>query len=296
MTTRQDFWLQGNRVGVLLIHGLTGTPSEMRSVARDLHAAGYTVHAVQLAGHCGDVDDLLATGWRDWYQSVVKAAERLREQVDYLFVGGLSMGAVLALKYASEYSVSGVLVYGVTFRYDGWGISPMTQFLAPWVLPLIGYLGVGRNRMFNEVEPYGIRNEKLRRRIVQSMQSGDSAAAGLPGNPWPSLSEMTHLSREVRRSLWKVIAPCLVIHAEHDDVAHYRNAQLVRDKVSGPVDMVLLKNSYHMITIDNDRDEVVARSVQFIASHATYEPAISYTDSRLSGLSPQYHLPGYTLQ
>lgn len=281
MIQRNDFTLEGNRVGILLIHGLTGTPSEVRSLARDLNDAGYTVHAVQLAGHCGDVEDLLATNRHDWYQSVVDAAERLRENVDYLFVGGLSMGAVLALRYASDYPVDGVLVYSVTFRYDGWGISPFAQFAAPWLLPLLTGLGVGRNRMFLEAEPYGIQNEKLRRRIVQSMQSGDSSAAGLPGNPWPSLTELIALSREVRRNLWKVTAPCLVVHAEHDDIAHRRNAQLVCDNVSGPVDMVLLKNSYHMITIDNDRRELVTRSLAFIAEQLNPQQSVHTFDSPL---------------
>lgn len=266
MIERHDYLLPGNRVGVLLIHGLTGTPTEMRGVARELNRAGFTVCGMQLAGHCGDVDDLIATGWRDWYQSVVDAAQKLREQVDYLYIGGLSMGAVLALKYAADFpqQVQGVLVYGATFRYDGWSIPAMSQFLAPWFLPLAGFLRIGRRRMFNEEPPYGIRNEQLRQRIAQSMLGGDSGAAGLPGNPWPSLSEMTHLSRNVRRSLHKITAPCLILHAEEDDIAHRRNGELVRDNVSGPAEMVLLKNSYHMITIDNDRRELIARSVDFI--------------------------------
>lgn len=269
MIEHHDFLLLGNRIGVLLIHGLTGTPTEMRGVGRELNRAGFTVYGMQLAGHCGDVDDLIATRWSDWYQSVIAAAEKLREQVDYLFVGGLSMGAVLALKYASDFprNVQGVLVYGATFRYDGWSIPAMSQFLAPWFLPLAGFLRIGRHRMFNEEPPYGIRNEQLRKRISQSMLSGDSGAAGLPGNPWPSLSEMIHLSRNVRKSLHKVTSPCLILHAQEDDIAHRRNGELVRDNVSGPVEMVLLKNSYHMITIDNDRRELITRSVDFIQHH-----------------------------
>lgn len=276
MIGNHEIHLAGNRTGVLLIHGLTGTPSEMRDVARRLHAGGgYTVHCVQLAGHCGNVDDLIATGWRDWYQSVVDAAARLRQEVDYLFVGGLSMGAVLALKYASAHPVSGVLVYGATFRADGWSVPPSARLLAPLLLPLATRLRIGRRRMVNEAEPYGIRNETLRRRIAKAMLGGDSGAAGLPGNPWPSLSEMVRLSRNVRRNLWRVADPCLILHAEHDDVAHRRNALLVRDRVSGPCELALLKNSYHMITIDNDRDELVSRSLAFIARNACAAPALA---------------------
>lgn len=266
MIEPNDFLLPGGRTGILLIHGLTGTPAEMRPIARQMNQAGFTVYSMQLAGHCGDVNDLVATRWQDWYQSVVDAADSLRHQVERLFVGGLSMGALLALKYAEDYParVQGVLVYGATFRYDGWSIPRLSTFLAPWVLPLANYLRIGRHHMIDEEPPYGIRNQSLREKIVQRMQNGDSGAAGLPGNPLASLGELVHLSRHVREALPKITAPCLILHAENDDIAHCRNGELVRDNVSGPVEMVLLKNSYHMITIDNDRREVAQRSIAFI--------------------------------
>ena len=269
MINHHDFMLEGGRVGILLIHGLTGTPTEMRGVGREFNRAGYTVYGMQLAGHCGDDEDLIATTWKDWYQSVIEAAEKLRRQVDYLFVGGLSMGAVLALKYASDYpsQVQGVLVYGATFRMDGWTVPTFSRLIAPWFLTLVDILHIGRHRVFNEAPPYGIRNEQLRRKISQSMLGGDSGAAGLPGNPWPSLSQLVYLTRNVRHSLPNVVAPCLILHAENDDIAHHRNGELVRDNVSGPVEMVLLKNSYHMITIDNDRRELVSRSITFVRQH-----------------------------
>jgi len=284
---RHDFLLEGNRVGILLIHGLTGTPSEMRGVARELNQAGYTVSGMQLAGHCGDVDDLIATSWKDWYQSVVDAADALLQRVDYLYVGGLSMGAVLALKYASDFpaKVQGILGYGPTFRYDGWTIPPYARVLAPIVLPLASALGIGKKRMFNEEPPYGIRNEALRQKISQSMLSGDSGAAGLAGNPWPSLSEMVYLSRNVRKALPAVTSPCLLLHAEDDDIAHYRNSTLVRDNVSGPVEMILLKNSYHMITIDNDRKELVSRSIEFIQN------SLPASDTGLSDVAKEQTTP-----
>nr|WP_255557242.1 alpha/beta fold hydrolase [Sodalis sp. dw_96] len=249
-----------------MIHGLTGTPTEMRGVGREFNRAGFTVYGMQLAGHCGDVDDLIATNWKDWYQSVVDAADKLRSQVDYLYVGGLSMGAVLALKYAADFPerTQGVLVYGATFRFDGWTVPLISRMLAPCFLTLVDILHLGRGRIFNEEPPYGIRNEQLRRKVSQSMLSGDSGAAGLAGNPWPSLSQLVYLTRNVRQSLPKITSPCLVLHAENDDIAHRRNGELVRDNVSGPVKMVLLKNSYHMITIDNDRRELVSRSITFM--------------------------------
>jgi len=258
-----DFFFPGGRSGVLLIHGLTGTPMEMRLLGKGLNRAGFTVHGMQLAGHCGSTEDLLATGWRDWYASVEQAADNLLGKVDHLFVGGLSMGALLALKLAAERprQVSGVGVYGATFRYDGWSIPWLARL--SFMLPLLKKFGIGRHRSFMEQPPYGIRDERLRAQISSAMLSGDSVAAGLPGNPWYSLAELHELATSVRRELPRVVAPCLVAHASEDDVASIRNAQLVMREVSAPSELLLLKDSYHMITVDKERRTLIEHSATF---------------------------------
>ncbi|HEY0197380.1 MAG TPA: alpha/beta fold hydrolase [Rhodanobacter sp.] len=274
MIQQTDFFFEGGRSGVLLIHGLTGTPTEMRLLGKGLNNAGFTVHGMQLAGHCGNVEDLLATGWRDWYASVEKAAEELRGKVDQLFVGGLSMGALLALKLAADRPqlIAGVGVYAATFRYDGWSIpwSGRLSFLLPW----FKRFGIGRHRSFIEQPPYGIRDERLRAQISTAMLGGDSAAAGLPGNPWHSLADMRELAADVRKRLPKVTAPCLVVHASEDDVASVRNAELVIRNVSAPTELLLLKNSYHMITIDKDRRTLIERSANFFERVAAADRAL----------------------
>lgn len=263
MIRSADFLLEGDRRGVLLIHGLTGTPMEMRLLAKGLNNAGFTVYGMQLAGHCGDVDDLLATGWRDWYASVEAAADRLLKKVDHLFVGGLSMGALLSLYLAAmrPEQIAGVGVYGATFRYDGWNI-PWTARLS-FLLPLVKKLGLGRSRVFLEQHPYGLRDERLRTQVEAAMRSGDSTVAGLLGNPWHSLAELHELSKHVRRLLPEVTAPCLVAHASEDDVASTWNADQVMRGVSGPAELLLLEDSYHMITIDRERRTVIERSARF---------------------------------
>jgi carboxylesterase len=272
-----DFFFEGGRSGVLLIHGLTGTPMEMKLLGKGLHRAGFTVHGMQLAGHCGDVDDLLATGWRDWYASVEQAADAMLGKVDQLFVGGLSMGALLALKLAADRPgrIAGVGVYGATFRYDGWSIPPLARL--SFLLPLLKKLGIGRGRSFMEQPPYGIRDERLRAQVSTAMLSGDSAAAGLPGNPWYSLAEMYGLAASVRRQLRQVTAPCLVAHASDDDVASLKNAELVMREVNAPAELLLLDDSYHMITIDKERRTLIDRSAAFfdgiVASSGTQRAA-----------------------
>ena len=263
MIQNVEFRLEGGRAGVMLIHGLTGTPAEMRLVGRGLNRAGFDVYGMQLAGHCGDADDLIATGWKDWYASVQAAAERYAQELDHLFVAGLSMGAVLALKLAADRPdlVKGVGVYGATFRYDGWA-TPWYSKLS-FMLPLIDRLGIGKRLMVHENEPYGLRDERIRAQVSAQMLGGDSAAAGLPGNPWPSLAQMYEMAAVVKRDLPKVTAPCLIAHAVEDDIASLENARLVERAVSGPVEMLLLEDSYHMITIDRERRLLIDRSADF---------------------------------
>jgi len=273
MIKASDYALQGGRSGVLLIHGLTGTPAEMRFVAKGLHRAGFTVHGMQLAGHCGGDDDLLNTGWRDWSDSVDAAATRLARQVDHLFVAGLSMGAVLALHLAARRpgQVHGLGLYGTTFAYDGWAIPRMARL--SFLLPYVCAMGIGRRRSFMEAFPYGIKDERIRKRTVGAMLSGDSAAAGLPGNPWPSLAEFYRLAKRVRKELAGVQAPCLAVHASEDDVSSVHNVEIVRRGVSAPVETVLLEDSYHMVTVDQQRDVLIERSARFFSAIAVHRVA-----------------------
>jgi carboxylesterase len=266
MIKTSDYLMQGGRDGVLLIHGLTGTPAEMRFVAKGLHSAGFTVYGMQLAGHCGDIADLLATGWSDWSASVDAAATKFSAQVDKLFVAGLSMGAVLALQLAARRprEVRGLGLYGTTFRYDGWAIPRIARLA--FLLPYVTALGIGKNRSFMETFPYGIKDERIRNRIAGAMLSGDSAAAGLPGNPWPSLAEFYRLAASVRARLSHVHAPSLIVHAREDDVSSLRNVEIVRQGVSGTTELLLLEDSYHMVTVDQQREVLIKRTAEFFSA------------------------------
>src|SRR5207245_11689799 len=113
--------LAGVDRGLLLINGLGATPTEIRYVAQGLARAGYTVNVPQLAGHCGTADDLKTTGWADWYESVEEEHGLLRAECETIVVGGLSMGAVLALHHAARYprDVVALALYAPSLWLDG---------------------------------------------------------------------------------------------------------------------------------------------------------------------------------
>ncbi|WP_325343048.1 alpha/beta hydrolase [Xylophilus sp.] len=274
--TANEFFLEGEgeagRTGVLLVHGLTGTPNEMRTLGRGLHRAGFTVYAVELAGHCGTEDDLVATRWQDWYASVEAGALRLAARVDRVLVAGLSMGALLALRLAARQPerIAGVAALAPIFRHDGWSMPAYTRL--SFLLRAFKALRIGRRGCFTEQPPYGIKDEALRARIVAQMNSGDSTAAGLPGNPWWAVAEMHKLAADVlHHELRRIQQPCLVIHAAEDDVAKLSNAQDIVRRVP-QAELVVLHDSYHLIVIDRERRTVIARTADFVGRVAGIAP------------------------
>jgi carboxylesterase len=266
MTTDASFWFDGGRDGVLLIHGLTGTPTEMRFIGKEFNNAGYTVYGMQLAGHCGTEEDLLNTGWRDWYHSVEAAYRHLARRCDRVFVGGLSMGAVLAMHLAAnlpERAIDGLALYSTTLWYDGWNINRFS-----FLLPLILRLPYGTRYSFWEEEPYGIKDERLRKVVAAKMLGGDAAGGGLPVIRGQSLKELRRLVRRVKREMPSIVTPTLVIHAAEDDVTSVSNAEFIERSLAGPVRKIILEDCYHMITVDRQRREVAAYTTDFFNSLA----------------------------
>ena len=103
----EEFLLEGtNNKGVLLIHGYTGTPAEMRLLGDHLHQEGYTVLGVLLPGHGTKPENLNETNWQDWYAAAEEGFKRLEESCSEVMVAGLSMGGLLAIKVAAELPVS----------------------------------------------------------------------------------------------------------------------------------------------------------------------------------------------
>lgn len=253
---------EGGDTGVLLIHGLGGTPIEMRFVAQGLARAGFTVYCCQLAGHCGTPDELRHSHREQWRNSVLAALEKLRARCSTVLAGGLSMGALLALDVAQRRpdDVHGLLLFAPSFRLDGWAMGWMSKYVLPMVRPT-PYVS---NVYMKEHAPYGIKDERIRAFVVKSMQSGDSSTAGVFSTPLHSFAHFSALSARVKRQLPKIKAPALVLHPRDDDMASLDNAIIVQKNLGGRVEVVVLDDSYHIITLDRQRHLVVEKSVAFV--------------------------------
>ena len=262
------FVLGTGEVGVLLIHGLTGTPTELRRVAQGLARDGTcTVYVPTLAGHCGDNSDLQATGWRDWYEGVRKTFTGIRQRHRQVFVGGLSMGAVMSMYLASEHQgqVTGLLMYSTTLRYDGWSINKLA-----FMTPLLMKIPFGVHLCsFEEKPPYGIKNQRLRAIVERQMKAGESSNAGLLTMEGVTVRELHRMNAVVKKRMPSITTPALVVHSIEDDITSRWNADYVERHLGGPVTKVLLDNCYHMITVDLQYRSVIELSDAFIKKNSS---------------------------
>lgn len=255
--------LVGGDHAVLLLHGLQGLPAEMLPLAKRLHQAGYTVRVPHIKGYGhfpGDTARSVTT-WQDWHREAQEEFHALKRQYRTVSVGGLCIGAVLALSIASEpgNEVSALSLLSTTLFYDGWSI-PWYRFL----LPLGYYTPFRFIYAYREREPFGLKNPQLRRWVAREVMHKSSSIAGASCLTLPAVHEAELLIKSVKARLPRVTAPALVIHAREDDVSTLRSAEFVVDHIgSEKLAKIVLHDSYHMITLDNERETVANETIQF---------------------------------
>ena len=308
MVDRQEtdlaFYTESN-VLVYLVHGVTGTPAEMSYLARKLaRKNGWDVYVTTLPGHCTRLKDLVKTTEHDWCAHVQRQLSFIRERYEYVFVAGLSAGALVALDASMVVRVDGVGVFSPTFVYDGWN-TPWSNAILPLAMKGVP-LSLQRWIFHLDGPPFGIKDELLqasvrksysfmaifrewmndwqaRRKAIGglSLPPPSAASKGYPIFPLRTLTEIDRLIVRVRSRLHAVTAPTVILQAREDDMTSPRNASIVYDEISSPdKHLVLLDDCYHVITIDKQR-EAVAENVaaffqlQIVKIHAQHEMQVS---------------------
>ena len=259
---------------VLLIHGMTGAPGEMKFLAKRLHRRGFSVAAPLLAGHGMDEANLLRTTWQDWLGSVREAYLRLKDDHDEVYVAGICVGGALGLALAAEDpSVAGAAVYSMTYRYDGWNMKHWYSAIAPVAEPFAG-LPLVRRMSFVEPYPFGLKDERLRDGMAATQ--GTVIPGALDRVPLGAMAEMHWLAKHLDAVAPLIHQPTLILHAQDDDMSHPRNAYRLRDRLGGPAALHLLDDCYHMIHVDRQRDLVGDLTADFFGA----PPAAPRTDLR----------------
>jgi carboxylesterase len=257
---------------VLLIHGLTGTPAEMRPIQKRLSQRGFSVMCPQLAGHCGTESELKRSKWQDWYRSIEQSFEALKREHARVYVSGLSMGALIALKLADEkgHRVDGLGLLSTTFFYDGWNIPRLRR---KWVLPLVLYSPLKYFLSWNEPPPYGIKCERTRALVHAVLENRDALAAekvGIFRTSAITVRESMRLIQIARQALPKVHSPTLIIHANEDDMASVKNAHYVEKHIAArKVETFFVDDTYHVLTLDKRRNDVAKRLADFFTGCTT---------------------------
>ncbi|HEV7424733.1 MAG TPA: alpha/beta fold hydrolase [Thermoanaerobaculia bacterium] len=274
------------RTGILLVHGITGSPAEMKPLVRKLTAEGFDVACPPLAGHCSTLRELKQTRWTDWYKSLEDALNDLRTRCDTIFVSGLSMGALLALKLAAGHPdiVGGVATLSATFFYDGWNVPPLRQ---KFLLPLVIYSPLRFFLSYHEPSPYGIKDDRIRTMIdavYRGQCEGLPEAYGYSEFPGVTIRETFRLIAAAKRDLAAIVAPLLIVHSTEDDMASLKNATFLADRVSSPVvETFYVDDTYHVLTLDKRRDDVAARVAKFFVTlhetRAVAEPQLAVMES-----------------
>lgn len=239
----EPFFFPGNQVGCLLSHGFMGTPKEMRELGDHLHALGFTVLGVRLAGHGTTAQEMNRTTWLDWYASLETGWNELGH-CDEVFVVGLSLGAALTLHLAARAPVAGVVVMGAPVL-SGY-LQRAIVGLGGRLLPLLPRLGGS-----------GLQDPVAR-----------SQHLTYPLIPVRASMSMIQLVQVAHDDLPTITAPILLMQGHKDSIASTRNMPYIYDHVaSADKEMVWLERSGHIITEDYEKHQVFERVGNWIDQH-----------------------------
>jgi carboxylesterase len=237
----EPFRFESGPDGVLLIHGFCGTPFAMRGLGASLAERGFTVHGPRLAGHDEGSADLGGTTWPDWYAGVERALDELRARCRRVAVCGLSLGGLLTLELAR--------------RRPG-DVSAIATLSAPFFLPSFTTMTIRAAQRWR-----GLRQLVIPRLIGSDIRDPEMRRRN-PALPMPvrALGSLVEFIDHVRLGARHVDRPALVAHGRRDHTAPFAASAAIARALAGPVETLVLERSFHVITLDVER-ELLQRSI-----------------------------------
>ena len=235
----QPFVFPGDRHGVLLIHGFTGSAGHMRLLGEHLRDKGFTVKGINLPGHATSVEDMGRYGWQQWLQAAKEAFLQLKDSCEYVSVSGLSMGGVLSLILAEQMETTAV--------------APIS---APMAVQNKAMALAGPASLFIKT----IQWESNPVRASQLDQRYDYGYAGFPTRCAVDLSRLIKLAR---RNLYAITCPVLAVQSHADETISADSADVIIHGVSSKQkDILWLDNVPHVCTISVEHQRIADRVAQ----------------------------------
>jgi carboxylesterase len=237
-----------NSIACLLLHGFTGSPAEMEGLANFLRDQGCAVAVPTLPGHATQPDDLRNVPYQKWIEMSEYAFDDLRQAYSTIFVIGQSMGGSLALHLAAHHQFAGVVTLAAALRL------PLSLEIASYVLA--PFVPVRYKRNGSDVNDH----------------NGKAQLKNYDRYPMSAVRQLMRLLRQVRAELPAVTTPILAIHSPSDHVVPFDNLGLLMRKIKSPVrEQMVVENSYHVLTVDYDRQIIFDKIRTFITKHGLSE-------------------------
>jgi len=227
----KPFFFEEGEKAVLLLHGFTGNSSDVRQLGRYLQKQGITSYAPHYEGHAEPPEKLLQSSPHVWWSQVLEAYDFLREKgYENIFVAGLSIGGVFALRLATEREVMGVATI----------CSPM-------------YLK-DRETMYEGVLEYARGFKEMEGKAADVVDKEMSRF-----EPTGMLDEIRDMISLVDGKLDDVFDPLFIAQSEKDEMINPDSANIIYDGTSTDESEKELKwypESGHVLTIDVEKKEL----------------------------------------
>ncbi len=243
----------------MMLHGLGANELEFQRLSKELNAAGFTVVVSHIDGYTHNTP---SQPWEYWVEQAQGELWKLEKKYASVSVVGLSMGSVLAMVVAQRQTrpLAGLVLLSASLAYDGWSM--------PWykgLLAISSWLPFAKNYSMKESEPYGVKNDEMRAAIKAALKSKNISESGVDSLGYELIKQGQLLIREARSHIRMIDCPTLIIHAVDDEIVHIRNAEWAYRHIrSEEKEIIYLGDSYHMITIDNERDTVNQETLRFL--------------------------------
>jgi carboxylesterase len=231
---------KNGHIGVVLVHGFTGSSASMRPWGEFLHAKGYSVRVPLLPGHGTKVEDLNNTKWQEWPAKVTFELSELQKTCDTVFLVGLSMGGgtVLNVAASNNEKIAGIIL----------------------VNPMIYVKGVPVELAF-----FISRLQKLRTSVGDDIKRPGVTEWGYDALPTRGIYQLLKMLRLTRRNLEDVTAPVQLFHSVEDHTLPVANTEIILNEIgSSSKSRIELVNSYHVATMDYDQELIFQNSLTFI--------------------------------